>query len=134
MFILQGEWHLPGHNFTGPGTRLEERLQRGDEPVNRVDELSLHHDIRYQSIERSTSPDYFNIVSDYETLNADAKYVGGAIQIAVSPSSTFEERWQAVLVGTIMSVKLAFNFTGIGSAFTRWKRIKRKLDGISVMT
>ena len=42
-----GEIHLPGHNFTGPGTKLQERLERGDKPVNRVDEISKKHDIAY---------------------------------------------------------------------------------------
>jgi hypothetical protein len=133
VFIVQGEWHLPGHNFTGPGTRLKERLERGDEPVNRVDELSLHHDIRYQGIEQNDSG-YFDLVSDYETINADVRFIGGSIEIAVSPSSTWEERWQAALVGGLMTIKLAFNFTGIGGAYTRFKRIKKKLDTISVIT
>lgn len=133
---MRGEWHFPGHNFTGPGTRLEERLERGDEPVNRVDELSLHHDIRYQTIERNSTDDgLFNFVSDYETINADVKFIGGAIEIAVSPSSTMEERVQAALVGSLMTVKLAFNFSGIGGAYTRFKRIQRKFRAIpSVMT
>ena len=42
-----GEIHLPGHNFTGPGTKLQERLERGDTPINRVDEISKNHDIAY---------------------------------------------------------------------------------------
>lgn len=133
---MRGEWHFPGHNFTGPGTRLEERLERGDEPVNRVDELSLHHDIRYQTIERNSADEgLFNFVSDYETINADVKFIGGAIEIAVSPSSSMEERVQAAFVGSLMTVKLAFNFSGIGGAYTRFKRIQRKFRSIpSVMT
>lgn len=130
---MQGEWHFPGHNFTGPGTRLEERLERGDEPVNRVDELSLHHDIRYQGIEKNDDG-FFNLVTDYETINADVRFIGGAIEIALGPGSSIEERLQAVVVGTLMSIKLAFNFTGIGGAYTRFKRIRKKFDLISVMT
>ena len=42
-----GEIHLPGHNFTGPGTKLKERLARGDKGINRVDELARGHDIAY---------------------------------------------------------------------------------------
>lgn len=135
---MQGEWHFPGHNFTGPGTRLGERLERGDEPVNRVDALSLHHDIRYQTIRRNSEDDgLFNFISDYETINADANFIGGAIEIALSPSSTMEERYQAVIVGSLMSVKLAFSFTGVGGAYTRYKRIKKlrkRTSVISVMT
>jgi hypothetical protein len=132
---VNGEWHFPGHNFTGPGTRLEERLERGDEPVNRVDELSLHHDIRYQTIERNSENDgLFNFVSDYETINADVRFISGAIEIGLSPSSTMEERFQAAFVGSLMTIKLAFNFTGVGGAYTRFKRIRRKFSVISVIT
>lgn len=132
---MQGEWHFPGHNFTGPGTRLEERLERGDEPVNRVDELSLHHDIRYQTIRRNSKDDGFlNFVSDYETINADVNFIGGAIEIALSPGSTMEERFQAAFVGSLMTVKLAFNFTGVGGAYTRFKRVKKLKDRASVIS
>jgi Phospholipase A2-like domain len=43
-----GEIHLPGHNFTGPGTKLDERLARGDQPVNKIDALAKEHDIAYK--------------------------------------------------------------------------------------
>ena len=132
---MQGEWHFPGHNFTGPGTRLNERLERGDEPVNRVDELALHHDIRYQTIRRNSKDDGFlNFVSDYETINADVNFIGGAIEIALSPGSTMEERFQAAFVGSLMTVKLAFNFTGVGGAYTRFKRVKKLKDRVSVIS
>lgn len=48
------ELHLPGHRFTGPGTKLEKRLDRNDrplphsKPINRVDETSMYHDICYR--------------------------------------------------------------------------------------
>ena len=34
-------------NYLGPGTRLKERLRRGDRVVNRLDELPKIHDIDY---------------------------------------------------------------------------------------
>ena len=34
-------------NFMGPGTKLKQRLQRGDEPVSDIDKVSLAHDLRY---------------------------------------------------------------------------------------
>ncbi len=124
--MLLGEWHLPGHNFTGPGTRLEERLERGDEPVNRVDALSLHHDIRYQGISRSTSEHgLLNFTVDYETLNADVRYIGGAIGIILSPSSSMRERVEAAFAGTLMTVKLAYNFLPIGRTYSKFKRFQR---------
>ena len=45
--------HLPGHNFTGPGTKLNKRLnpdltpKKWSKPINRVDKAAYHHDICY---------------------------------------------------------------------------------------
>jgi len=41
------EYHLPGYNFCGPGTELEKRLARGDNPINALDAGCLVHDIVY---------------------------------------------------------------------------------------
>jgi len=52
--ILPGEKHLPGMNYCGPGTRLDEKLNEDDtpkpgyEPRDRVDEAALHHDLAYR--------------------------------------------------------------------------------------
>ena len=41
--------HLPGHNFTGPGTKLNKRLnldltpKSWSKPVNRLDIAAYHH-------------------------------------------------------------------------------------------
>jgi len=48
-----GEMHLPGHSFTGPGTRLDMRVNPDgsyrpwSNPVNRVDNAAYHHDLAY---------------------------------------------------------------------------------------
>ncbi|KAG1666595.1 putative uncharacterized transposon-derived protein F54H12.3 [Nymphon striatum] len=50
---LPFELHLPGHNFTGPGTRLNKRLtpdltpKNWSKPINRVDNAAYHHDVCY---------------------------------------------------------------------------------------
>ena len=41
------EFHWPKTNYLGPGTRLQQRLRRGDRGVNRLDELAKIHDIDY---------------------------------------------------------------------------------------
>ena len=49
-----GEMHLPGMNFAGPGTNLDERLTSADaykewsKPVDRVDNAAYHHDLAYK--------------------------------------------------------------------------------------
>ncbi|XP_065642663.1 uncharacterized protein LOC136074287 [Hydra vulgaris] len=46
--------HLPGMNFAGPGTNLDERLTSTDaykewsKPIDRVDNAAYHHDLAYQ--------------------------------------------------------------------------------------
>ena len=50
---LPFEMHLPGHNFTGPVTKLNKRLKpdltpkEWSKPINRVDKASYHHDKCY---------------------------------------------------------------------------------------
>ncbi|WAQ95239.1 YMD3-like protein [Mya arenaria] len=50
---LPFEMHLPGHNFTGPGTNLNKRLNKDmtpkpwNVPINRVDNAAYHHDVCY---------------------------------------------------------------------------------------
>jgi len=50
---LPFELHLPGHNFTGPGTRLDKRLnpdltpKEWSKPINKVDTAAYHHDLCY---------------------------------------------------------------------------------------
>jgi len=41
---LTVELHIPGYRFCGPGTRLRERLARGDSPINPLDAACLEHD------------------------------------------------------------------------------------------
>lgn len=44
---LPFELHLPGYNYCGPGTRLRERLLRGDKGINQLDDACMRHDIAY---------------------------------------------------------------------------------------
>ena len=41
------EFHLPGYQYLGPGTKLEKRLKRGDPGKNRLDRIAKQHDIDY---------------------------------------------------------------------------------------
>src|SRR6266853_1571964 len=52
--LFNGEFHLPGYNFCGPGTQLEKRLDENDnpyewsKPINKIDEISMMHDLTYR--------------------------------------------------------------------------------------
>jgi len=43
------ELHLPGQNFTGPGTRIVTRILNGVMPTNKTDAITMLHDIDYLS-------------------------------------------------------------------------------------
>jgi len=51
--VLPFEKHLPGMRYCGPGTRLDLRVDvhgkpfPGNEPIDRVDEAALKHDLAY---------------------------------------------------------------------------------------
>lgn len=45
--------HLPGHNFTGPGTFARKRIALGIKPTNAVDEASMYHDLDYGAIQKA---------------------------------------------------------------------------------
>jgi len=44
---LPFELHIPGYQFCGPGTRLRERLARGERGINPLDAACREHDIAY---------------------------------------------------------------------------------------
>ena len=96
---MKGELHLPGHNYTGPGTKTYERLARGDKPFNRVDALALQHDIQY--IEARGQSDRIRLVN-----MADDVMITGALDIAFGrKDSTPRERIDALVVAPILSVQ-----------------------------
>ena len=102
---LPFEIHLPGHNFTGPGTNLKKRLknpygippnfnpQEWSKPINRVDEAAMNHDICYlQNEDRKTR----NEVCDKRMLQ-DLKII----------NPTIRERIDKTIVGNIIKAKVA---------------------------
>ena len=51
------EFHLPGYNFAGPGTKLAKRMKRGDKGINRLDDIALNHDIAYSKTKNKWKAD-----------------------------------------------------------------------------
>ena len=47
-YLKRGEIHLPNHNFTGPGTRIDLKEVRNFPPYNNIDACSRTHDLQYQ--------------------------------------------------------------------------------------
>ena len=99
---LPFEMHLPSHNFTGPGTKLDKRLKpdltpkKWSMPINRVDKAAYHHDIGY-----SKSP-------DVKTRNKLNKKMLKELDGIYNP--TIRERMERGLVASLIGTKARFGW------------------------
>jgi hypothetical protein len=96
--ILNSGWlpelHLPGHSYTGPGTKLKDRLLRDDKPVNKLDSAAREHDMAYAIFKDKKDRHVF-----------DKKLQDEAAKIMKDPSSTIKEKLEAGLVSGVMAGK-----------------------------
>ena len=88
------ELHIPGHSYTGPGTKLKERLLRGDKPINKLDEAAREHDMAYAIFKDKKERHVF-----------DKKLQDEAMKIVKDPKSTIKEKLEAGLVSGVMAGK-----------------------------
>ena len=101
---LPFEMHLPGHNFTGPGTKLYKRLnldgtpKEWNIPINRVDNAAYHPDLCYSKHDDTKAR---NEVCDKTML--------GELNGIVHP--TLKEKNGKLIVGKLINAKVKF---GIG--------------------
>src|ERR1043165_1329025 len=92
-----GEMHLPGHSFTGPGTRLEQRLNPDgtpkdwSNPINRVDNAAYIHDLAYDRYSDTASRN----IADRAMLN----------ELNNIPNPSVRERIERAVVKPILSAK-----------------------------
>ena len=89
LFKTGNEFHWPSYYFLGPGTHLQERLAKGDAPVNRLDALAKQHD-----------QDYECAASIRDKWEADRKMIRA---IDALPG---EKSWTETIVRQIMRAKL----------------------------
>jgi hypothetical protein len=108
-----GEMHLPGHSFTGPGTRLDLRLNPDgtpkdwSKPVDRVDSAAYHHDLAY------------NRYSDVAERNvADKTMIHELNNI---PNPTIRERIERAVVKPILATKAS-----LGLGVTASKKYEKR--------
>jgi Domain of unknown function (DUF5679)/Phospholipase A2-like domain len=107
-----GEMHIPGMNFAGPGTNLDERLTSTDaykewsRPVDRVDNAAYHHDLAYQHF------------TDTATRNVADKIMLEQMDTIINP--TMRERIERGIIKPIISAKAKF-----GLGHTTSKNCKR---------
>ena len=95
---LPFELHLARHNFAGPGTMLDRRLnpdltpKEWSKPINKVDTAAYHHDLCYaQHPDRETR----NKVCDREMLR----------ELGAITSPTLRERLERGLVRNLINTK-----------------------------
>jgi hypothetical protein len=91
------ETHLPGYNYCGPFTRLDERLARGDVPVNKLDAGCQKHDIFYQ-VHKDTK----------ERHIAHKELADIANERMHASDTSIGQKISSALVRTIMNSKVAF--------------------------
>ena len=103
---LPVEMHLPGHNFTGPGSKLNKRLnpdltpKKWSKPINRVDKAAYNHDICYLKNDDTTTR---NAVCDKNML----KELEGIY------NPTIREKMERGLVSSLIGIKARFGW-GVG--------------------
>ena len=109
---LPFEMHLTGHNFTGPGTKLNKRLnldgtpKEWSMPINRVDNAAYHHDLCYSKHDDAKTR---NEICDKAML--------GELSGIVNP--TLRERIDKSIVGKLIRAKVIF---GLGAPIKSKKK------------
>ena len=94
--------HLPGHNFTGPATKLNKRLnpdgtpKEWSMPINRVENEAYHHDLCYSKHDDTKT---WNEICDQTML--------GELSGIVNP--TLRERIDKSIVGKLIRAKVNFD-------------------------
>ena len=110
---LPFEAHLPGdYRYCGPGTRLEERLKRGDPGINPLDEACKFHDIAYSKTSDTA-----------ERNKADLELADRAWQRVKASDSSLGEKAAAYAVTNAMKLKAKL---GMGLSKTTTTSSKKK--------
>ena len=100
---LPFEMHLPGHNFTGPGTTFHKRLNPDGTPKersisrNRVDNAAYHHDLCYSKHDDTKTR---NEVCDKTMLDEFSGIVNPTLREGIEKS----------IVGKLIKSKVNFGF------------------------
>ena len=71
------EYHMPGFNYMGPGTKIATRVMNKVRPTNALDAASLIHDVEYLKHKQFSADNnmYKNIVSHSITNIPIANYI-----------------------------------------------------------
>ena len=114
---LPVELHIPGYQFCGPGTKLKERLARGDSGINLLDAACKQHDIAY-----SQNPEDLT-----KRHSADKILAEKARNRVFAKDSNFGEKIAALSVSNIMHIKRKM---GMSLCKNKKKVIKKKRKNV----
>jgi len=96
--LLPIELHLPGgYQYCGPGTKLKQRLARGDPGINKLDQACKQHDIAYSRYKDSE-----------RRRQADKELAERAWQRFKAPDASYGEKAASWAVTTAMKAKTKF--------------------------
>lgn len=118
--ILPFEKHIPGMRYCGAGTKLYKRLypdgtpRPGNEPIDRVDEAAMRHDIQYELYKDRR-----------HRLQADKVMIQELLNI---PRPTWRERMERAVVVPMLYIKRAIG-TCIVKVCDAKKSLIKKLFG-----
>lgn len=108
---LPFELHLPGYNYCGPGTKLKQRLLRGDKGINKLDEACKYHDIAYINTDLASRH------------KADSKLLDMAKKRLHSKDAGKREKLASWIVSKVMKAKLKS-----GSGIKKFKTVISKIQ------
>ncbi len=77
------EYHFPGQEFTGPGTRVITKIINGVQPVNKTDFATMLHDIQYLQL-AGASKQQISHSDDLAMSNAGNDLAGIATKIGLT--------------------------------------------------
>lgn len=113
------ELHLPGgYQYCGPGTKLRQRLARGDPGINKLDQACKEHDIAYSKHSDSSNRSI-----------ADRVLAEKAWQRVKSSDASVSERASALAVAAAMKAKTAIGGGRRRRRRTRGRKMKLRRGG-----
>lgn len=107
------ELHIPGYQYCGPGTKLQQRLQRGDPGINKLDKACKEHDIAYSQNKDNLSARH----------DADKVLENKAWSRVLATDSSLPEKAAAWSVANTMKVKRKL---GMGMKMGVINKIKKR--------
>ena len=98
------ELHLPGYRFCGPGSKLQMRLKRGDQPKNQLDAFCLQHDLAYAN-KNEEQGNKNQEQANKKRADADLVLEKQASLLARTKGTSLRERSEARFVQLAMAAK-----------------------------